>query len=499
MLLEFARWQFAFTTVFHFIFVPLTIGLSGLVALMQTRWVRTGDDQYRRMTRFWGKLLLVNFAIGIATGLVQEFQFGMAWSAYSRYVGDVFGAPLAMEGLAAFFLESTFLGIWIFGWDHLPKRIHLASIWLVFVGTNLSAYFILAANAWMQHPVGYRIDPDTGNAALTSIWAVLSSGNAVFAYLHTIPAAVLTAAGLLVGISVWHLGRRPGHETAFFRRSLSWGLKGMLVASLLTIVVGHVFGQYMTEKQPMKMAAAEALYTTERSAPLSLMTIAPLEKKPARPSFELKIPGLTSFLATNSFTGTVRGIDDLQAQYEREFAPYERAHGRDPAKAEYYPIVGVTYWTFRLMMGLGFWMLGVAVVGLLLMRRAPGRIERLATRAWFRRLALGTLVAGFVGHAAGWMFTEVGRQPWVVTGLLKTQDAVSKIGVSTIAISLGVFIVLYVAIGTIEFRLFAQLARKGPDGGARPPAAPGDGDLPSPEHDDHDEDHEHPRVPSLAY
>ena len=488
MLLDLARWQFAFTTVFHFIFVPLTIGLSGLVALMQTRWVRTGDDQYKRMTRFWGKLLLVNFAIGIATGIVQEFQFGMAWSAYSRYVGDVFGAPLAMEGLAAFFLESTFLGLWIFGWDRLPKRLHLASIWLVFIGTNLSAYFILAANAWMQNPVGFRIDPEKGTAVLTSIWAVLSSPTALFAYLHTIPAAVLTASGLIVGISIWHLGRRPGHETAFFRRSLHWGLRAMFVAALATMVAGHFFGQYMTEKQPMKMAAAEALYDTEKGADLSLMTIAPLTKKPDRPSFELKIPGLTSFLATNSFDGTVEGINDLQAQAKRTYAPYERAHGRNPDEAEYYPVIGVTYWSFRIMMGLGFWMLAFSAVGLWLLRRGRTRFEDLAARTWFRRLALLTLVGGFLGHAAGWIFTEVGRQPWVVTGLLKTQDAVSKLGVSTMVISLSVFIVLYVAIGAIEFRLFARLARKGPDGPETPPTDAPSHDAPAPE-----------REPALAY
>jgi cytochrome d ubiquinol oxidase subunit I len=463
MLLELARWQFAFTTVVHFLFVPLTIGLSGLVALMQTRWVRTGDEQYLRMTKFWGKLLLVNFAIGIATGIVQEFQFGMAWSAYSRYVGDVFGAPLAMEGLAAFFLESTFLGLWIFGWTHLPKKLHLASIWLVFVGTNLSAYFILAANAWMQNPVGYRVDAETGNAVLTSIWAVMSSPTAVFAYLHTIPAAVLTASALVVGISVWHLGRRAGHETAFFRRSAQWGLRGMLVASLVTIVVGHFFGQVMTEKQPMKMAAAEALYDSKSGAGLSLMALAPFQKKPDRVDFEIKIPKLLSFMATDSFNGRVEGINDLQADYAKKYAPYEIAHGRDPAKAEYYPIVGLSYWTFRLMIGLGGFMLLFSIAGLWIARRGREGIAGMAARPWFRRLALATLLFGFAAHAMGWMFTEVGRQPWVVTGLLKTQDAVSKLGVSTLVISLSVFIALYVVITGIEVWLFARLAKQGPD------------------------------------
>jgi cytochrome d ubiquinol oxidase subunit I len=479
MLLELARWQFAFTTVIHFIFVPLTIGLSGLVAAMQTQWVRTGNDEYKRMTKFWGKLLLVNFAIGIATGIVQEFQFGMAWSAYSRYVGDVFGAPLAMEGLAAFFLESTFLGLWIFGWDHLPKKLHLASIWLVFIGTNLSAYFILAANAWMQNPVGFRIDQESGNAVLTSIWAVLSSPTAIYAFLHTIPAAILTAAGLVVGVSIWHLSRRPGHETAFFRRSTAWGLRTMLVTAIVTMAVGHFFAQYMTEKQPMKMAAAEALYETEKGAPFSLMTIAPLDKKPDRTHFELHVPYLTSFLATNDPNGTVRGMDDLQEESREKYRQYELDRGRDPETAEYYPIVGLTYWSFRLMMGFGIWMAAFAAAGLLIMRRAKNGIEGIAPKTWFRRLALFTLAAGFLGHAFGWIFTEVGRQPWVVTGLLKTEDAVSKLGVETMVISLSVFVVLYLIICAIEFTLFARLAVKGPDpsGGApgQHPDAP-DGD-----------------------
>lgn len=461
MLLDLARWQFAFTTVIHFIFVPLTIGLSGLVAVMQTRWYRTGEEQYLRMTRFWGKLLLVNFAIGVATGIVQEFQFGMAWSAYSRYVGDVFGAPLALEGLAAFFIESTFLGLWIFGWNRLSKRVHLATIWLVFIGTCLSAYFILAANAWMQHPVGFEIVGD--RAVLTSIWAVLSSSTAVFAFMHTIPAAIVTACALIVGISVWHLSRRPGHETAFFHRSLRWGLRGLLVTALVTMVVGHFFGQVMTDKQPMKMAAAEALYETEKGADLSLMAIAPFEKKPDRLHFEIKIPKLLSFMATDRFSGTVEGINDLQREYQERYAAYERQYGRDPAAAEYYPIVGLTYWTFRLMIGLGAFMFIFAAVALWLLRRSRDGGEKLVQNPWVRRVSLMTLGFGFLAHAVGWIFTEVGRQPWVVTGLLKTEDAVSKIGVPTLVVSLSVFIVLYVIICIVEFWLFARLAKKGPD------------------------------------
>ena len=290
--LDIARWQFAITTIYHFLLVPITIGLSGLVALMQTRWVRTGDERYLRMTRFWGKLLLINFALGVATGIVQEFQFGMAWSEYSRFVGDVFGAPLAIEGLAAFFLESTFLGLWIFGWDRLPRKVHLATIWAVFIGTNLSAYFILAANAWMQRPVGAVVNPERGRAELTSIWEVLTNKTALFAYAHTITAAVLTAGMLLVGISAWHRYRNRGTESAFFTTSLRWGLRAALIAGLATIVTGHFFGQWMTEVQPMKMAAAEAQYETKEGAGLSLFALGGLEKSPDSLAFNIEIPGL---------------------------------------------------------------------------------------------------------------------------------------------------------------------------------------------------------------
>jgi cytochrome d ubiquinol oxidase subunit I len=368
-----------------------------------------------------------------------------------------------MEGLVAFFLESTFLGLWIFGWTHLPKKLHLASIWLVFVGTNFSAFFILAANAWMQHPVGYRIDPETGNAVLTSIWALLTNSTAIFAYFHTIPAALTTAAALITGISIWQLGKRPGHETEFFRRSARWGLRGLLTFSIATVLVGHFFGQLMGEQQPMKMAAAEALYESRSGAPLSLMAIGPFEKKPKRLSFRLEIPKLYSFMDTNSFNGHVEGIDDLQRADAKKYAAYERAHGRDPAKAEYYPIVGLNYWTFRIMVGIGIFLAALAATGLLLERRWRNGLAGLARTRAFRWAAIGGLFAGFLAHAAGWIFTEQGRQPWVVTGLLKTEDAVSKLGASTVAISLGVFIVLYCVIGAIEFWLFRRVADSGPE------------------------------------
>ena len=449
--LELARWQFAATTIYHFMFVPLTIGLSTLVACMQTAWVRTGNPTYLRMTRFWGKLLLVNFAIGVVTGIVQEFQFGMAWSDYSRFVGDVFGAPLAIEGLVAFMLESTFLGLWMFGWDRLPKKVHLATIWCVAIGTSASAYFILAANSWMQHPVGYRINPERGRAELTSILDVLTNSTAVFAFFHVVIGALATAASVLVGISVWHLWREKrvqrGHDhNEVFLKSAKLGLTVMLVASFVTVIIGHFNGQLMTKQQPMKMAAAEALFETESSVGLSLLTIAPFEKNPERPSFEIKIPYLASLIATDDPHGEIQGINDLQAQYEKKYGP-----------GEYYPIVGLTYWTFRLMMGAGMYMVAFGALGLLLWKR------RIYEKGWFAIGAMVALAAGFFAHIFGWMFAELGRQPWVVYGLQKTQDAVSHISPATVGTSLAVFVLLYGVLAIIEVKLFVHYVRKGPE------------------------------------
>ncbi|MEH3053960.1 MAG: cytochrome ubiquinol oxidase subunit I [Patulibacter minatonensis] len=475
--LELARWQFAAVTIYHFIFVPLTIGLSVMVAGMQTAWYRTDNPVYLRMTRFWGKLLLINFAIGVVTGIVQEFQFGMAWSGYSRYVGDIFGAPLAIEGLVAFFLESTFLGLWMFGWTLLPKRLHLAAAWCFSIGTWLSAYFILAANSWMQHPVGYTINEVTNRAELTSIWKVLTNSTALFAFAHTVLGALATASSVLIGISAWHLHRmrregvgareadaldaREREEAAgaihgevteavrrgVFLKSLKLGLVTMFAAVSATMLVGHFDAQLMTKQQPMKMAAAEALYKTTKSAEFSLFTVGPLEKKPEEhETSTLAIPGLTSFLATNSFGGTVRGIDDIQADLEARYGP-----------GEYYPVVGLTYWSFRLMMGAGIYMAGLALLGLVLLRR------RVYEARWFKNLALLGVAAGFGAHAFGWLFTEAGRQPWVVYGLQKTAEGVSHLAPSTVLTSMLVFTLLYGALAVVMVRLFMQYARKGPE------------------------------------
>ncbi|MGD9694441.1 MAG: cytochrome ubiquinol oxidase subunit I [Thermoleophilia bacterium] len=457
--LELARLQFGVTTVYHFIFVPLSIGLAAFVAVLQTAHHRTGKPVYDRMTRFWGKLMLLSFAVGVVTGIVQEFQFGMNWSEYSRYVGDVFGAPLAMEALAAFFLESTFIGLWIFGRGRLPARVHLATIWLVAIGSMMSAYFILAANSWMQHPVGYEI-AESGRAEMTSIWALLTNSTAVYAFFHTILGALATGGMVILGISAYHLLRR--HDEDGFRRSAVLALAVTFVATVSTATVGHFQAQLMTEQQPMKMAAAEALYDTQEGAPFSLLAVAPFEATPERLTHNIEIPNVLSFLSTNRFDGRVEGINDLQAEYEDRYGP-----------GDYRPVIGVTYWSFRLMVGSGVLMILFTGLGLLLHRRGKLTVSRR-----FLRVAPWAMALPFVANATGWIFTEMGRQPWVVQGLLHTADAVSPtVGAGTVAASLIAFALLYGVLAGVAGWIAVREMRKGTEPDAPPPAADAPADL----------------------
>jgi cytochrome d ubiquinol oxidase subunit I len=441
-----ARWQFGITTVFHFLFVPLTIGLAFLVAVMQTAAYRTGSAEWDRMARFFGRLFLVNFALGVVTGIVQEFQFGMDWSRYSTFVGNVFGPPLAIEGLLAFFLESTFLGVWIFGRGRVSARIHLASIWLVSVGTVLSAAFILAANAWMQHPVGYRVDPRTHQAVMTSFWAVLSNSTFVEEFLHVVLGALATGAFFMLGVSAWHLRRPRDGQGGFpqgFARSARLALVVGFLAILGTIWMGDSQARLMDQQQPMKMAAAEALYHTEAGASFSLLTIGNLS---GQPIFQIRLPHMLSVLADGTWNGTVQGIDNVQAAEARRYGP-----------GSYVPVIWVTYWSFRLMVGLGFLMLGIAAYGLWLMRRR--RLERSRP---FLLVATWSLLLPFLANTFGWIFTEMGRQPWVVYGLLKTSTAVSRIGTGYVATSLAAFTLVYGALAAVELALMTRLARQAP-------------------------------------
>ncbi len=444
--LDLARWQFGITTVYHFLFVPLTIGLSFVVAGFETAWVRTGDERWLKLAKFYGKLFLINFAMGIVTGLVQEFQFGMNWSAYSRFVGDIFGAPLAIEGLLAFFLESTFLGLWIFGWDRLPKALHAACMWVVAVGTVLSAYFILAANSFMQWPVGYRYNPATGRAELTDFTAVLTNKVLAVTFPHTLAASFLTAGAFVLGIALFHLVRRAPADAdrAAHRSAVKVGAWVTLAAAVAVAVSGDIQGKIMTETQPMKMAAAEALYHTERPAPFSLLTIGTLNG--SREVWSVKLPGLLSFLATGSVHGKVQGIDDLRAAYAASYGP-----------GSYTPIIPVTYWSFRLMIGIGMLAGLVALAALWSLRhgRAP-------TSRWLLRAALLTPLLPLLGNSFGWIFTEMGRQPWIVFRLLRTAAGVSPgVSAAEVATSLAVFAVLYGVLAVVEVRLLLTAVRAG--------------------------------------
>ena len=438
-----ARWQFGIVTVYHFLFVPLTISLAFTVAGFQTAWVRSGNERHLRLTKFFGQLFLINFALGVVTGIVQEFQFGMNWSDYSRFVGDIFGAPLAIEGLVAFFLESTFLGLWIFGWDRLPKLAHLATIWIAAIGTVLSAYFILAANSWMQHPVGYTFNEAAGRAELTEIMAVLLNSTAIVAFVHTIPAAFVTGGAFVAGVAMWRLARHPGVDAPAFRSAAKVGAWMLVVSGLLVAITGDAQARIMTEQQPMKMAAAEALYETSQPASFSIFTIGSLDG--SKEIFSIRIPNLLSFLATADFNGTVEGINDLKAQYAQAFGP-----------GDYTPNIPVTYWTFRLMIGTGMLAALAAAWFLWSMRRGrlPSRgAVTIAVLLPFLPLAANSL---------GWIFTEMGRQPWIVWGLMTTPLGVSP---STSAVEVGLtlvgFTVLYGVLAVIEVGLLLRQIRAG--------------------------------------
>lgn len=442
--LDLARWQFAITTVYHFIFVPITIGMGFLVAGLQTAWHRTGNTKYLKATKFFGKLFLINFAMGVVTGIVQEFQFGMNWSSYSRFVGDIFGAPLAMEGLLAFFLESTFLGMWIFGWDRLPKRIHLASIWAAAMGTVFSAYFILAANAWMQHPAGFRVNEARGRAELTNIFAVLFQNTAISSFAHTISFAFFTAGSFLVGVSAWLLVKN--HEKAMATSTLKLGLVTVMITFVMIAVTGDWTARIMTEQQPMKMAAAEALYETKVNAPFSLLTIGTLDQ--SRPVFQLDIPGVLSFMSTGDVNGVVKGINDLQAQYEQQYGP-----------GDYKPNIPLAYWGFRLMIGFGALATLFALITLWRLRK-----NELPKGRWFLPAMISMPFLPILANSFGWIFTETARQPWAVFGLFKTADGVSPtVGAANVAFTMIIFTLLYGVLAVIEFKLMIRAIKIGPE------------------------------------
>jgi len=436
-----SRVQFGVTTAFHFLFVPLTLGLVWFIAVFQTLYYRTGEERYRRMAKFWGKLFLVNFGMGVVTGIVQEFQFGMNWSEYSRFVGDVFGSLLAIEAMVAFFLESVFIGIWIFGEGRVSQRVHLFSIWMAAIGSLLSAIWILLANGWMQHPVGYVIDPATGNAQLTDILALVTNPKGWLLFQHAIAAGFATAAFFILGVSSWHIFRKQ--ELDVFKPSFKAGAIVGLIAAFALLMTGHEQGQEMRLYQPMKLAAVEAIWETEQPASFSLLTIGDLSGK--REVWSIRIPYLMSFLACNNFECEVRGVNDLQAEYEVLYGP-----------GDYIPLMVATYWSFRIMVAFGFALLGVSAFALLVIARnwSPKLVKWLKWMPYMIPLP-------FLAGVAGWVTTEMGRQPWVVQGMLTTAQAISpNLTVLDVSISLIGFTVVYAALTVIMVKLLYRFARE---------------------------------------
>ncbi|MDN4478365.1 cytochrome ubiquinol oxidase subunit I [Demequina sp. SYSU T00039] len=465
--LELARWQFGITTVYHFVLVPLTIGLSILVAIMQTAWVRTGKEKWLRLTKFYGKLLLINFALGVATGIVQEFQFGMNWSEYSRFVGDIFGAPLAMEALLAFFLESTFLGLWIFGWDRLPKKLHLLTVWLFSIGTVLSAYFIIAANSWMQHPVGAEYNPETGRAEMNDILAVLTNNTTLVAFPHVIATAFLVAGTFVGGIAVFWMVKtarkdKDSADLPMYRTAARFGALVMIISGIAVIVTGDVQAKLMFEQQPIKMAAAEALCETEQPAQFSLLTIGNLAGDDCSSvSHILTVPGLTSYLATGDWNAEVTGLDELQETYAERYG----ATDTEGNEISYQPNLAVTYWSFRLMIGLAAFSAALALGILWFTRKKASGMP-----GWMKTLAIVSLPMPYLAASFGWIFTEMGRQPFVVapnpTGsdqvfLLTQYGYSSSVSAGEVITSLVIFTVVYAILGVFWFRLIQRYAVEG--------------------------------------
>jgi cytochrome bd ubiquinol oxidase subunit I len=452
---DLARWQFATTSIYHFFFVPVTIGLAFLVAILQTVWYRTDNPDYKRMTRFFGTLLLINVAIGVVTGLVQEFEFGMNWSTYSRFVGGVFGAPLAMEGLLAFFLESTFLGLWLFGWDRLPKRVHLACIWAVAAGSMLSAMFILIANSWMQHPVGYKFNK-AGQPVLSNVWALFVNPTFVWGYAHVILASLVTGCLVMLAVSAWYLRKREHVES--FHRTAKVALIVLIPTIVIQLSVGNQLGEIENKYQPMKIAAAEAQWNNCKPCSFSVFQIGG-GANDKTPSEIIPIPHLLSVLATGTWNGPVTGLNQLQAQYEQKYGP-----------GNYVPDVFIQYWSMRVMAYLASLVLLLALWGGWLLYKGKLRSSRL-----FLWLSVWAVVTPFLMNTAGWLLTESGRQPWIVQGLQKTAVANSpSVSTTDIWISLSVFVLAYIVLAAADLVLMLRYSRHGlahADAEAAEPAA----------------------------
>lgn len=436
---NYARCQFAATTVYHFFFVPLTIGLSFIIAIMESFYVKTKDEKYKTMAKFWGHLFLINFAMGVATGLVQEFQFGMNWSNYSTFVGDIFGVPLAIEALLAFFMESTFLGIWIFGWDKINKKIHLLSIWMVAIGTTISAFFILTASSFMHEPVGYKLE--NGRAVMTSFADVMKNPHLWVQFPHTVFAAWCTAAFFVLGISAYHLLKNNHAE--WVKASFKLGVVAALISSLLVAAMGDAQGKYLVKHLPMKMAAAEAIWESKDPAPLGVIAV--INEKERKNTFEISIPKLLSFMSYNKFTGKVVGLNELQKEYEGKYGP-----------GNYIPPVTISFYTFRMMVGAGIMMILLALAALFFNIK-----KKILQKKMLLKLLVFAIALPYIANTTGWILTEMSRSPWIVFGLLKIKDAVSPtVSAAYVLTSLIVFVALYAVLMVLDISLMIKFIKK---------------------------------------
>jgi cytochrome d ubiquinol oxidase subunit I len=429
-----ARLQFAMTALFHFIFVPLTLGLSVLVAIMETKYVKSGDETYLRMTKFFGKLFLINFALGLVTGITLEFQFGMNWARYSKFVGDIFGPPLAIEATLAFFLESTFLGIWIFGWKKVSKKMHAISMWLVAFGTSVSALWILIANAWMQHPVGFTLR--NGRAEFTDFVAAATQPYAILKFLHTVTAGYVVGAFFVMGVSAFHLLKN--NETDLFKKAFKIGAAFGVFASIVVFIIGDLHAFEVAKTQPTKIAAMESVWNTQKGAPMYLFLIP--DEKNKKNSVELfGIPKMLSMLAYHKPNSTVKGLNDFP-------------------KSDIPPVT-ITFISFRSMVGLGTLFVLLSLLAFLLIKK-----DTLLDKRWFLTMMIWIIPLPYIAIELGWIVAEVGRQPWIVYGLMRTAQATSTaVSIPQIIMSLAGFVALYSILGIIDIYLLIKYARKGPE------------------------------------
>lgn len=432
--LTLSRVQFAVTAAFHFIFVPLTLGLSILVAYMESRYVRTDDEMYLKMTKFWGKLFLINFALGVVTGITMEFQFGMNWAEYSKYVGDIFGAPLAIEATVAFFLESTFIGLWVFGWNKVSKKVHAVSIWLVAVATNLSALWILLANGWMQNPVGYVLR--NNRAEMVDFTAMVTNTYGWLKFSHTLISGYVVASFFVMGISAYHILKNS--NTVFFKKSFKMAASFGLISSIMVFLVGDFHAAKVAQTQPTKFAAMESVWETQKSLPYNLLVIPDVanEKNTVETA---GIPKLLSLLAFHEGNAEIKGL--------KEFPKADR------------PPVLATFLSFRGMAALGMLFMLLTLIGYVISKR-----DKLDSNPAFLKIMLYSLPLPYIATQLGWLVAEVGRQPWIVYGVLKTSDAVSRsITPAQVAVSLAGFTLLYGLLAIVDIYLLTKFARKGPD------------------------------------